>query len=48
MPYTDPDGYAAGEELRLNMLGEGFAWTGGSYVPVILDQCAGYSDTNDY
>ena len=30
------------------MLGERFAWTGGSSLPVKLDQCAGYSDTNNY
>ena len=29
-------------------MGKGFAWTGGSYKPVKLDQCAGYSDTYDY
>ena len=41
--YTEPDSIADGEELRLNMLGEGFAWIGGSYKPVKRDQCAGYS-----
>ena len=30
------------------MLGEGFAWIGGSYKPVKLDQCDGYSDNFDY
>ena len=31
-----PDSIADGEELRLNMLGDGFAWIGGSNKPVKL------------
>ena len=46
--YTEPESKVDGEELRLNMLGEGFAWIGGSYKPVKLDQCDGYSDNFDY
>ena len=30
------------------MLGKGFAWIGGSYKQVKLDQCGGYSDNFDY
>ena len=30
------------------MLGEGFAWTVGSYKPVKFDQCDGHSDNFDY
>ena len=40
----ETDSFAAGQELRLNMLGEGFVWSGGSNKPVELDQCAGYPD----
>ena len=46
MPYTKPVSFAVGEEVRLNKLGEGFEWTGGTNKPFKLDQCAGYSDTH--